>query len=68
MRRELLWIERSRFRGFGCSQCGWRFKPSGEPTGASFGEMMHNFELMRDKEFALHACGDHPRAKNTEPE
>jgi hypothetical protein len=27
--------------------------------------MMHNFELQRDKEFALHVCADHPRAKGT---
>jgi hypothetical protein len=29
----------------------------------SFDEMMRNFELQRDKEFALHVCGDHPRTK-----
>lgn len=59
MSRRLVWIERDRFRGFGCSECGWRFKPSGEPTGTTVDEMMRNFELLRDKEFASHVCGDH---------
>jgi hypothetical protein len=63
MSRKLVWIEQQRFRGFGCSECGWRFKPAGAPTGTSFDEMMHNFELQRDKEFTLHVCADHPRAK-----
>jgi hypothetical protein len=66
MRRKLIWIEQRRFRGFGCSECGWRFKSSGELTGASFDEMTRNFELQRDKEFSLHVCADHPgtRAKS----
>jgi hypothetical protein len=68
MRREVVWIEQPRFRGFGCSECGWRFRPSGAPTGASFDEMMRNFELRRNQEFASHVCADHPRAKNTNPE
>jgi len=68
MSRELAWIEQQRFRGFGCSECGWRFKPSGAPTGTSFDEMMRNFELQRDKEFTLHVCADHPRTKSTNSE
>jgi len=63
--RCLNWIEQQRFRGFGCSECGWRFKPSGPLTGTSFDEMMRNFELQRDKEFTLHVCADHPRAQST---
>jgi hypothetical protein len=63
MSRKLVWIEQQRFRGFGCSECGWRFQPSGAPTG-TFDEMMRNFELQRDKEFTLHVCADHPRAKH----
>ena len=31
--------------------------------GASFDEMMRNFELQRDKEFASHVCAEHPRAQ-----
>ena len=61
MRRKLVWIERQRFRGFGCSECDWRFKPSGGPTGTSFDEMMRNVELQRDKEFASHVCADHSK-------
>jgi len=60
-RRKLMWIERSHFRGFGCSACAWAFKPSGAPTGKSFDEMMGNFELQRDQEFASHVCAEHPR-------
>jgi hypothetical protein len=29
-------------------------------AGESLDEMMRNFELQRDKEFASHVCGDHP--------
>ena len=61
MSRELIWIERERFRGFGCSECGWRFQASGVATGGSFDEMMRNFELQRDKEFKSHLCADHPK-------
>jgi hypothetical protein len=65
MSRTLMWIEQQRFRGFGCSECGWRFKPSGAPTGTSFDEMMRDVESQRDKEFALHVCADHRSAKST---
>jgi hypothetical protein len=69
MSRELVWIEHERFRGFGCSECGWRFKDSGVATGVSFDEMMRNFELQRDKEFTSHLCADHPkRARQQQPE
>jgi len=61
MSRELVWIEKQRFQGFGCSKCNWRFKSSGAPTGRSFDEMLRNFELQRDKEFASHVCADHPQ-------
>lgn len=58
MSRKMVWIDAERFRGFGCSECGWRFKPSGTPTGTSFAEMLRNFELQRDKEFMSHVCAD----------
>jgi hypothetical protein len=62
MSRKLVWIEQERFRGFGCSECGWRFKPSDAPSSAaSFDEMMRNFELQRDKEFSSHVCADHSK-------
>ena len=59
--RKLVWVEESRFRGFGCSECAWLFRPSGSPIGNSFDEMMRNFELQRDREFSSHVCADHPR-------
>ena len=62
--RELVWIEHDRFRGWGCSECAWVFNPSGAPTGKSLDESKRNFELQRDKEFKLHLCTDHPRAKS----
>jgi hypothetical protein len=38
-------IEQQHFRGFGCSECGGQFKPSGAPIGTSFDEMTRQFEL-----------------------
>ena len=64
MSRKLVWIELKSFRGFSCSECGWRFKPSGAPEGKSFDEMMRNFELQRDKEFKSHVCADHAADEN----
>jgi hypothetical protein len=66
MSRKLVWIEAPRFRGFGCSECDWRFKAAGAPVGASFDQMMQNFELQRDKEFSLHACADYLGTKSTQ--
>ncbi len=62
--RKLGWIERDRFRGWGCSECAWVFNSSGAPTGKSLDEAKRNFVLQRDKEFTLHVCADHPRAKS----
>ncbi len=61
MRRTLVWFEQQHFRGFGCSECDWRFESSGAPTGTSFDEMMRNFQLQRDREFSSHLCADHQR-------
>jgi hypothetical protein len=65
MSRTLTWIEQPRFQGFGCSECAWVFSSPGAPDGTSVDEMMRNFEVRRDKEFALHVCADHPRTKRT---
>jgi len=65
MSRTLIWLEEPRFRGFGCSECGWVFNAPGTSAGKSFDEMMQNFELQRDREFSLHVCADHPRTKST---
>ena len=62
--RELVWIEHDRFRGWGCSECAWVFNSSGAPTGKSLAESKRNFELQRDREFALHVCADHPRTRS----
>jgi hypothetical protein len=61
MSRKLVWIEQPLFRGFGCSECGWRFKRADATTGTSFDDMMRNFELQRDKEFVSHVCADHSK-------
>jgi hypothetical protein len=61
MSRKLVWIENQRFRGFGCSDCDWRFEPSGAPIGPSFDEMLRRFEWQRDQEFTAHVCADHPK-------
>jgi hypothetical protein len=63
--RKLVWIENPRFQGCGCSECAWVFKPSGPPAGNSLYEMKEMFERQRDKEFAIHVCAEHPRAKET---
>jgi hypothetical protein len=69
MSRKLVWIEQERFRGFGCSECNWRFKPSNMPSGASFNEVIRNFELQRDKEFTSHVCTNSPkRQERKKPE
>ena len=62
--RRLVWIDGTRFRGFGCSKCAWVFNTSGSPVGNSFDEMMRNFELQRDREFSSHVCADHPRNRS----
>ena len=66
MSRNLVWVEQQRFRGFGCSECGWRFRPSGGPTGTSIDEMMQIFELQRDKEFTFHVCANYPKSQRPE--
>jgi hypothetical protein len=62
--RTQIWIDEPWFQGFGCSECAWVFNPSGPPVGNSLQEMKEIFERLRDKEFAIHICAEHPRAKN----
>jgi hypothetical protein len=61
MRRELAWVERQSFRGWGCSECTWVFNPSGPLVGKSIGEMKMHYEQQRDKEFGSHVCAEHSR-------
>jgi hypothetical protein len=63
MLRKLIWIEKRHFQGCGCSECSWAFKPSGPPAGDSLDEMKEIFERLRDKEFAMHVCAEHPRPR-----
>ena len=62
MRRKLVWAERPNFQGWCCSECAWVFSPSWPLVGNSVDEMKTNFGQQRDKEFAAHACAEHPRA------
>jgi hypothetical protein len=59
MPRRLEWIKSRNFQGFGCSECNWRFEPSGAPAGDSLEEMKRKYEAERDKEFAAHVCAKH---------
>ena len=61
--RKLTWIEKPRFQGYGCSECTWAFKPLGPLNGDSLDEMKEIYERLRDKEFAIHVCAEHARAK-----
>jgi len=61
MTHNVVWVEEQRFRGFACSEGSWQFDSSAAPAGKSFDEMMRNFQLQRDKEFASHVCANHPR-------
>lgn len=63
MLRKLIWIEEARSLGYACSECAWVFKPSGSPAGDSLNEMKEIYERLCDKEFAIHVCAEHPRAK-----
>ena len=61
--RMLIRVEGPCFQGYGCSECTWAFKPSGPLNGNSLDEMKELYKRQRDKEFAIHVCAEHPRAK-----
>jgi rubredoxin len=61
MRRKLVWVERTNFQGWACSECAWVFNASWPLVGHSIEEMKTKFGEERDKEFASHVCADHPR-------
>jgi hypothetical protein len=63
MPRLLEWSKSRNFQGFRCSECDWKFKPSGAAAGNSLAEMMSEYETQRDKEFAAHVCANHQRPK-----
>ena len=51
MPRRLEWIKSDNFQGFGCSECYWKFRPSGAIAGDSLDDMKKKYEAERDKEF-----------------
>jgi len=59
--RELVWVDRERFQGWGCSVREWVFYASGPLVGKSIEEMKRGYEAERDKEFRSHVCAEHPR-------
>jgi hypothetical protein len=61
MARELVWVEKDRFRGWACSDCSWQFNPTGPPIGDSITEMVEKYEKQRDDEFKAHVCAKQPR-------
>ena len=67
MPRELVWLDRPNFCGWGCSQCAWIFLPAGPPVGETFEAMKRNFEELRDKAFVSHVCAKHPRKETPKP-
>ena len=67
MRREMVWVERERFRGWACSECTWEFNPAGVPAGNSIAEMKQNYERQRDNEFQAHLCAKHPKTQKVSP-
>lgn len=60
--RHMVWIKTPQMEAWTCFACAWAFSPSGPPCGKSLEEMMQNYELQRDKEYACHVCTEHPRA------
>jgi hypothetical protein len=70
MNRDLVWIERENFAGWGCSECAWTWAfdlsssgPAGK-SGNSLDELTY-FEFQRDTSFTLHVCADHPGDRGT---
>jgi hypothetical protein len=67
MRRQLVWLKKPDFQGWGCSECAWLFNTSDAPEGNTIHDMKHNYERQRDHDFASHSCTDLPRPKNPKP-
>jgi hypothetical protein len=64
MPRKLVWIQSQNFEGFGCSECPWVFKSTGDLVGKTFDHMKQIYEAERDKEFATHVCANFEEAIN----
>jgi hypothetical protein len=61
--RKLVRVEGQSFVGWGCSKCGWMFKPSGPPIGQSLDAMTRNYQGQLSNEFASHDCVRHTRRR-----
>jgi len=59
--RRMVWTKTPQMEAWTCSVCAWAFSPTGPPSGKTLEEMMNNFELQRDKEFASHICTKCPK-------
>jgi len=66
MPRNLVWIDRPDFEGFGCSERHWAFHSAGPLIGTSLDQMKmkQTYEAERDKEFAAHTCANFQKAIN----
>jgi hypothetical protein len=64
--RQMVWIETQRMEAWTCVACAWAFRPSGPPVGNSLEEMMRNYELQRDKEYASHVCAMCPGTRDAQ--
>ena len=64
--RMMTWIKTARIEAWGCSDCEWTFNPSGPPRGSDLDEMKQNYERQREKEYAAHACSEHPKGKSSQ--
>src|ERR1019366_2368109 len=62
--RKMIWIKNQQMETWACFACGWTFRSSGPPLGNSLDEMIRNFELRRDKEYASHVCTECPKTQN----
>jgi len=62
--RRMVWVRNPHMEAFTCSACAWAFRPSGPPLGDSLDEMMGNYEIQRDQEFAAHVCTQCPSPAN----
>jgi hypothetical protein len=61
MPRKMIWLNQGQFRGWACSDCGWKFNPSDPLVGTSIDEMKQRYEGQRDREFKSHICAEYPR-------
>lgn len=64
--RQMVWVKTRQMEAWTCSACAWAFNPSGPPLGNSLEEMMLNYELQRDEEYADHRCAENPRTESTQ--